>query len=200
MSKETIIVDGMRFNRNSEAVNKCHREYFWAHPKWKQSPISLHRYLWIKAYGPIPKGFVVHHKNDDRSNNELNNFELLPRLVHDKLSANKCTTPEFKQQCRERSLKLWESQDYKDKHQTIYKTDEWKRQLSRNAKKHWDTVEFRTLKCKECLKEFNTRHQGRVEFCGDICWQRFRRKSDEYREKINWHRDYRKKKSKGTSL
>lgn len=42
----------------------------------------LHRLLWIAAFGPIPKGFDVHHKDENKQNNSLDNFELKPRSLH----------------------------------------------------------------------------------------------------------------------
>lgn len=42
----------------------------------------LHRYVWEQANGPIPKNMVVHHKDFNRGNWELNNLELLTRAEH----------------------------------------------------------------------------------------------------------------------
>jgi hypothetical protein len=36
----------------------------------------LHRVMWREANGPIPRGFIVHHIDEDRGHNELSNFEL----------------------------------------------------------------------------------------------------------------------------
>jgi hypothetical protein len=36
-----------------------------------------HRTVWIRAHGPIPPGYVVHHKDGDKRNNRLSNLELL---------------------------------------------------------------------------------------------------------------------------
>jgi endogenous inhibitor of DNA gyrase (YacG/DUF329 family) len=38
--------------------------------------------MWKAAYGPIPDGFDVHHKDDDPGHNELDNFKLLSRSDH----------------------------------------------------------------------------------------------------------------------
>lgn len=42
----------------------------------------LHRYVWEQAYGPIPKNMVIHHKDFNRGNWNLNNLELLTRAEH----------------------------------------------------------------------------------------------------------------------
>lgn len=46
-----------------------------------------HRYIWEQCYGPIPKGFVVHHKNHDRTDNRIENLELLPKKKHDSVES-----------------------------------------------------------------------------------------------------------------
>ena len=45
----------------------------------------LHRYVWEQAYGSMPKGMVIHHKDFNRGNWNLNNLELLTRAEHMKL-------------------------------------------------------------------------------------------------------------------
>ena len=37
----------------------------------------LHRAVWRYHYGDIPKGTVVHHKDHDKANNDVENLELL---------------------------------------------------------------------------------------------------------------------------
>lgn len=41
-----------------------------------------HRLVWTRHFGPIPVGWVVHHKNEDKLDNRLGNLELLPRGQH----------------------------------------------------------------------------------------------------------------------
>lgn len=38
--------------------------------------IKLHRYVWEKVHGAIPEGHVVHHKNENKADNRLQNLEL----------------------------------------------------------------------------------------------------------------------------
>jgi len=48
-------------------------------------PILSHRKVWIQEYGKIPDGFHVHHKNDDRFDNKLENLELISASDHCRL-------------------------------------------------------------------------------------------------------------------
>lgn len=42
----------------------------------------LHREKWEALRGPIPKGWVVHHKDHDKTNCKISNLECLPRSDH----------------------------------------------------------------------------------------------------------------------
>lgn len=44
-----------------------------------------HRHVWRQANGPIPRGFVVHHRNEDKTDNRLDNLELMTRAEHARL-------------------------------------------------------------------------------------------------------------------
>ncbi len=48
----------------------------------------LHRKIWHKINGPIPRGYVVHHKNGVRTDNRIENLEVMPKREHDRLSTS----------------------------------------------------------------------------------------------------------------
>jgi len=45
----------------------------------------MHRYMWEKEVGPIPEGWDIHHKNEIKSDNRIENFECLPKAEHTRL-------------------------------------------------------------------------------------------------------------------
>lgn len=67
------IVDGIKFYMDRERG-------YWTSRKGGR----LHRYLWQKANGPIPKGYHVHHINGDLSDNSIENLECLSPSDHAK--------------------------------------------------------------------------------------------------------------------
>lgn len=44
--------------------------------------VYLHREVYEKHYGSIPKGYIVHHKDGDKLNNSIDNLELMSRAEH----------------------------------------------------------------------------------------------------------------------
>jgi hypothetical protein len=42
----------------------------------------LHRQVWIDSRGLIPQNYDVHHKDNDKSNNHINNLELISKSKH----------------------------------------------------------------------------------------------------------------------
>ena len=47
----------------------------------------MHRAVWEYHNGPIPDGWDVHHKDRDRTNNDISNLQCLPKDEHTKLHA-----------------------------------------------------------------------------------------------------------------
>lgn len=45
----------------------------------------LHRDVWEAANGPIPRGYDIHHKDENPANNRIDNLALLPKADHTKL-------------------------------------------------------------------------------------------------------------------
>ncbi|HUV64222.1 MAG TPA: HNH endonuclease [Sedimentisphaerales bacterium] len=48
----------------------------------------LHRVIWQQANGPIPEGCDVHHIDEDKTNNALENLGVLPKAEHTRLHAH----------------------------------------------------------------------------------------------------------------
>ena len=45
----------------------------------------MHRYVWEKENGKIPKGWDIHHKNENKADNRIENLECLPKSEHTRL-------------------------------------------------------------------------------------------------------------------
>jgi len=52
---------------------------------WKK----YHHYVWENVNGKIPKGLHIHHKDENKLNNKINNLQLLTNSEHQKLHPRK---------------------------------------------------------------------------------------------------------------
>lgn len=48
----------------------------------KRTTIRHHRFVWEVVNGAIPKGYEIHHKDKNRTNNSINNLELIESSTH----------------------------------------------------------------------------------------------------------------------
>ncbi|MBT3582788.1 HNH endonuclease [Candidatus Woesearchaeota archaeon] len=47
--------------------------------------ILEHRFIWEQSNGEIPKGFQIHHINENKQDNRIENLQLLSNSEHQKL-------------------------------------------------------------------------------------------------------------------
>lgn len=50
----------------------------------------LHRRMWEDAHGPIPDGWDIHHRDENKTHNTLENFECLPKAEHTRMYSPRC--------------------------------------------------------------------------------------------------------------
>lgn len=55
--------------------------HYWGEDE-KRHYIYRYQWVWINANGPIPTGMTVHHKNEDSTDDRLENLELLSNEAH----------------------------------------------------------------------------------------------------------------------
>src|SRR4051812_11359125 len=72
--------EGKRYHRKGK------KGYYFAR-------VRLHRMVWESANGIIPPGHDIHHKDNDPSNNQLDNLELLTKSEHCELHAEEKLGP-----------------------------------------------------------------------------------------------------------
>lgn len=183
MEKEVIEFNGHRFTRYPNAKCSSDRNYYkgWARINGKLKKITLHRYKWMVITGKtIPKGFDIHHVDEDFLNNDFSNYELKDHAKHmqdhyktcsDELKAFRTNILLTKAQ---EAAKIW------------HKSDEGRAWHSGEAKKNF-AVEPTEKLCIRCKKPFIQTHLSHTTYCSPRC-------SNAYRAMIHRQRYPRSKK------
>ena len=59
------------------------KNWFMDEGYWKSKKYGrLHRYIYEQYNGPIPKGYIVHHDNEDKTDNTPKNLIAMTRKAH----------------------------------------------------------------------------------------------------------------------
>lgn len=134
---------------------------------------ALHRTIWQDYHGrPIPKGYHVHHKDENPLNNSPENLEAKPGGEH----------------LREHLLKRMQNSEYTAKLHTQLKEAQslapvWhnssvgKAWHSAHSKVMWATKVLVKMQCTLCGKDFKTLNPKIAKFCSNKCYQKLRDKS-----------------------
>ena len=164
LDSRTVNVDGYIFIKDSRTgYYLCTRRVNGSRPR-------LHRYIWEKYNGPIPKGFHIHHIDGDKDNNDISNLTVISPHDHEKYHALKRAKehPEQIKKFQEKgieSAKKWHKSE--DAH-------EWHVKHYQEMKEKFNVEHI--VKCAQCGKEYTAKNvQGK--FCSGKCKSAWRRKN-----------------------
>lgn len=127
--------------------------------------VRAHVWVWKVNKGTIPKGFHIHHKDENKSNNNIENLSILSASEHLRHHGNdpikKARSAKWCNIIRPLT-KAWHAS--REGHQ-------WHK---KNGVICWQKREFKTFNCKQCNKKYDTKsyHQ---EFCSNACKSKWRR-------------------------
>ncbi len=155
-NKEVVEFNGLRFHRNPFSKHLQYKNYFWAYKDEKA--LLLHRCIWEKFKGPIPKGHIVHHVDENPLNNSLSNLDCIPLPNHISLHAN---DSKRLARCRE-TIKIAQKVAQESGCQ---QTAEARKNYSVAAKKRNQSYPLRKIQCVECGDIYETRFPGFTQHC-----------------------------------
>ena len=154
MSEKFQYFNGLKFTRDDKTgyyLNSTIRK-------------RLHRYVWEYYNGEIPKGYQVHHKDHDKSNNNIENLELMTTRNHQTLHGKE----HVKERYEEMKKNLIDN--------AIPASKEWHKSEEGHKwhKQHYENMKDKlfvekTFKCHECGKEFATNKYSKVRTCSRSC-------------------------------
>jgi hypothetical protein len=162
----TAQVDGYKFRRDKKTG------YFLSSKLIGNKRKRLHVYVWEKAYGEVPHGSHIHHKDGNKLNNEIENLELLSMKRH-AIVHGKNLTDEDRKRRRDNVIRN-ATPAAKEWHRSADGA-EWH---SKHGKENMEKRTLRAYKCTCCGAEFTTRHiygEGQNSFCSNKCKSSFRR-------------------------
>lgn len=141
--------------------------------------VRLHRYVWEKEIGKIPKGYEIHHINRNKADNRIENLRLLSCSEHRKLHA--VHTEEEKERMRKNL-----AENVRPKASEWHKSAEgreWHKQQYQRVKERFkrdfgkSPLEIPRVEkvCEHCGKSFIGIEKSR--FCSNVCKSAWRRKA-----------------------
>lgn len=180
-----ISYDGLRFCRDDKTgyyLNSTIRK-------------RLHRYIWEKEVGTIPKGCQIHHIDGNKANNDISNLAIMTASGHQRLHGQEQKRKEFARENIKKAAifasiwhgseagKKWHSEHMKGFKQprhdmiceqcgTTYKGVKGQRFCSNKCKAAWrrksgkDDVQ---QICEQCGKTFLTSRYSGVKYCSREC-------------------------------
>lgn len=131
----------------------------------------LHRYVWEYWNGDIPVGYHIHHIDENKANNNINNLQLIAHRKH------------IKKHGKYRAIE--DTEWFVNFHaKGIEKAKEWHKseEGSEWHKEHYENVkdklhEKMEFSCEQCKMDFIGTDNGVNRFCSNKCKSAWRRAS-----------------------
>lgn len=122
----------------------------------------MHVYVWEYYNGKVPKGYHIHHKDENIWNNSIENLECVEGRKHisDHGKQRAAKNPQFFKDFQSKGI---------EKAKEWHKSKEGREWHSEHGRKTWVNREYKTHTCQQCSKQFKSRHGGVVKFCHNNC-------------------------------
>lgn len=158
-----IIFDGIKFTRDEKTG------YYLSSKNINGRRIRLHVYVWTKKNGDVPKGYSIHHIDENKENNDVENLMPISSSLHSSHHTNeRLESPEY----REAQKKLLSR--IRQKASDWHKSDEgrkWHSEHYEDMKSRW--YKEKTYTCENCGNVFTSK-MPRARFCCLNCGNQHR--------------------------
>lgn len=127
--------------------------------------VLMHRYVWEFHHGPIPAGYHVHHIDHDRSNNRIENLDLLSASEHTSMHSSESAwvgSAANKRQLTEAAKKAVE----------WHRSEQGRAWHREHARKCMGARPKHRKTCEECGVEYETIWPHKSKFCNAGCKRR----------------------------
>ena len=159
-----IFFDGHKFTRDEKTG------YYLKSTKPRK---RLHIYVWEYYNGPVPKGCHIHHKDLDKSNNDISNLICVTKGEHNKIHSELLSNEErerrrknMNKNARPKAIEWHKSEEGRTWHKEQYK-------ISLGIASHKKVKK----KCIICNKEYEigSNYAYKSKFCSNNCKSKYRR-------------------------
>lgn len=164
--RKTAFFDGVKFRRDAKTG------YYLATKKTYQGKRErLHVYVWRYFNGPVKDGYHVHHKDENKDHNDIENLACIPETLHERHHGCSRAANHYEEVCKNLAEKAQPN------------AAEWHRSDSGREwhKEHWKTsigaIAQKECTCEVCGKKYLSKMQGTNRFCSNKCKAAARRKS-----------------------
>lgn len=160
----------------NETTQEFNGQRYWLCGYYFQRKGSrLHRVVWEYHNGPIPAGYHVHHIDEDRANNSIDNLELVHGSRHVSFHSGKADHSKAIKAAQEKAREWHASEAGR----------QWHRE---NWEKNSKPVLFERVEktCEVCGKSYQGLKRKRTKYCHANCKARAlrQRRADEKRRRL----------------
>ena len=125
----------------------------------------MHIVVWEFNYGPIPEGYHVHHKDENKGNNDISNLQLMIRSEH------------LRVHCTEEKIEKYRKivDQIRPLTKAWHASEEGRKWHREHGKEGWANRKPFPMICTNCGKEYFTKTFHQI-FCSPNCKSSWRRK------------------------
>lgn len=164
--KKVIVYDEIKFHLDTSSG------YYLSSTQLNGKREWLHRYIWIRHNSEIPPNYLVHHKDENKENNDISNLELVSEQNH-KIHHGKRTRFKTEQEMLKFAKKGNEAS------KAWHKSEEGREWARKRAKDIFGNLPEILKVCECCGKEYTVRKNAadKSRFCSNKCSSKWRRDS-----------------------
>lgn len=164
--KKIALFDGYKFTLDAKTGY-----YLSTKPTHEGRRERLHVYVWRHFNGPVREGFHVHHKDEDKSNNEIENLVCTRGITHSKYHLLKYSTNHREKMAENLEKKV------RPKASLWHGSKEGREWHSKHAKETVLRLMPKEFVCENCGKHFWKKPLGVNKYCCNACKTAARNKS-----------------------
>lgn len=163
-----VVYDGLTFTRDANTG------YYLSAKPINGKRVRLHRYVWCKYNGEIPKGVDVHHKDEDKENNDISNLMLITSSKHNSFHSGERIYSNYEE---ERQKFLDRTQEKAKEWHSSEDGHDWHREHAQSTIVKSATDKTECAVCLVCGTHYKTSKSriGKAMFCSKKCKAKYRR-------------------------